>query len=80
MWNGVTCEYCNGTRCTVCKQKSVNYSNIHAHWICDDEYDDEFDCGRDYHCSHCNFRYHFSGYIPKFCLDCGARMDEEANK
>lgn len=27
MWNGASCEYCNGKRCTVCRKKVVTDEN-----------------------------------------------------
>lgn len=51
---------------------------VHAHWI------DK--CVRDWHCSNCGGTIQkvriVDGYcnedLPKFCPDCGAKMDEEA--
>lgn len=28
MWNGATCEYCNGKRCTVCKKNKLSNKGI----------------------------------------------------
>ena len=28
MWNGATCEHCNGKRCTICKKNKLSNKGI----------------------------------------------------
>lgn len=52
----------------------------HGHWIQDRDtyYPDDYYCVYyDYRCSKCGHIYNNRGGLPKYCPNCGAKMDGE---
>lgn len=52
----------------------------HGHWkkIRDAYYPDDYYCVYyDYQCSKCGYVQNNRGGLPKYCPDCGAKMDED---
>lgn len=73
--NEELCEKCN---CALYRLSGYVAPVVHGHWIKDNnslQTDDYYCCYFDYSCSECGKFVNDRNQLPKYCPNCGAKMD-----